>query len=153
MELQRVVFTHRISSGLKVARHLSESSSIFFDLSMFQFRASKYLLKHASVQYCKLRPVTGPIAALSSLICTRETITITNHRKSCKRDLCTFTQIYCNQSSPLSLSEMDHCPDQDGKYFGGEKCWSYCDLEKKIQLKLVISVTIKEFSQINCSST
>lgn len=68
MDLLILLVTHRISSGLKVDLHLSESSSIFLDFSMFQFRASKYLLKHASVQYCELRPVSGPIAALSSLI-------------------------------------------------------------------------------------
>lgn len=63
--------TQRISSGLNFDRHLRVSSSIFFDLSRFPFRASKYLLKHASVQYCKLCPESGPIAALSSLICMR----------------------------------------------------------------------------------
>lgn len=62
-------YTQRISSGLNFDRHLSVSSTIFFDLPTFQFRASKYLLKHASVQYCKSRPESGPIAALSSLIC------------------------------------------------------------------------------------
>lgn len=59
--------TQRISSGLKDDLHLSVSSNIFLDLSTLQFRASKYLLKHASVQYCELRPDSGPREALSSL--------------------------------------------------------------------------------------
>lgn len=64
--------TQRISSGLYAALHVNVSSSIFFDLSTFQFRASRYLLRHASVQYWRLRPEMGPMAALNSLTCFKE---------------------------------------------------------------------------------
>lgn len=61
------MLTHRISSGLKVDLHFSDSPNIFFALSKFQFRASKYLLRQASEQYCKARSDKGPSAVLSSL--------------------------------------------------------------------------------------
>lgn len=48
---------------------MSVSSSIFLAFSTFQDRASKYLLRHPSVQNFKLRPDRGPRAALSSFTC------------------------------------------------------------------------------------
>lgn len=68
----KITLTQRISSGLKVSLHLSDSSNIFFDFSTFQFRASKYLLRHPSLQYFKLRPESGPRASLSSLTWLRK---------------------------------------------------------------------------------
>ena len=66
------LLTQRISSGLQVDLQIRVSSSIFFAFSTFQLRASKNLLKQASVQYRKLRPDSGPRATLSSLICREQ---------------------------------------------------------------------------------
>lgn len=63
------LLTQRISSGLHIDLHLNVSSSIFFALSTLQFLATKYLFKHASLQYMEFRPTKGPNLALSSLIC------------------------------------------------------------------------------------
>ena len=63
------MLTQRISSGLYIDLHLNVSSNIFFALSTFQFLATRYLFKHASLQYIALRPTKGPNLALSSLTC------------------------------------------------------------------------------------
>lgn len=63
------MLTQRISSGLYIDLHLNVSSSIFFALSTFQFLATRYLFKHASLQYIALRPTKGPNLALSSVTC------------------------------------------------------------------------------------
>lgn len=63
------VLTQRISSGLNSDLHLRVASNIFWALSRFQFRASKYLLRHASEQNFRLRPESGPRAFLSCITC------------------------------------------------------------------------------------